>query len=246
MLFDAHWAAVSGYSAVCYNPIVSNNAGAPLINERFFTSNIPRIVFEVGKTLRINDICNGWDLKSLDEILVTTNIPLSLVSYMRLAEAWGPVKRKWGKKINGTGTSTSLGTFFGRFKKGSKNFRKFLTANLSDVHILSLTVVKTFQRISNVVVNDAETFRTLHSIWDNKGLNNQMREFSFKFFNNILGLNTRVSHYYNNRDRKCELCKRDKVNNPEDETFLHLFSRCKVAKTFKKGLVDRCFLNGET
>jgi hypothetical protein len=173
--------------------------------------------------------------------LDTTNLPLSLVSYMRLAEAWAPVKRKWGKKINGTGTATSIGSFFSRFKKGSKNFRKFLTAKLSDVHILSLTVVKSFQRISNVVVNDVEIFMTVHSIWDNKGLNNQMREFSFKFFNNLLGLNTRVSHFINNRDRKCELCKRDKVINPDDETFVHLFSRCNVAKTFKKGLIDRCF-----
>jgi hypothetical protein len=228
-------------SNLCFNPLVTNTDGVPLINERWLNRNIPRIEIEEGLALKVSDVLNGWEIKRLDEIVDSTNIQLSLVSYMRLAEILTVTKNKWRRKINGIGTGTSLVSFFGRFKKGSKKFRKFLQDRGPDNAIMGLTVVKTFQRVSNVVINDSKTFKTLHGLWDNKGLSNQVREFAFKFFNNILGLNTRVSHFNNTRDRKCELCKRDKVTNPEDETFSHLFSRCKVAKIFKKGLIEHCF-----
>jgi hypothetical protein len=128
-----------------------------------------------------------------------------------------------------------------KFKKGSKNFRKILGEGRVAPSILKLTSVKTFQRLTNIVVNDEGIFEFCHELWDNKGLNNGLREFCFKFFNNILGINTRVAHYNNARDRLCDLCKRDNVPNPREESFIHIFADCGIAKALKKGFINKWF-----
>jgi hypothetical protein len=54
-----------------------------------------------------------------------------------------------------------------------------------------------------------------------------MREFIFKFYRNILGLNTRVHHFNANTPRTCTFCVISRERNPADETFSHLFFECK-------------------
>jgi hypothetical protein len=45
------------------------------------------------------DIADNWNLKRLDEIVDSTNVQLSLASYMRLAGIVNAAKNKWGKNF---------------------------------------------------------------------------------------------------------------------------------------------------
>jgi hypothetical protein len=63
----------------------------------------------------------------------------------------------------------------------------------------------------------------------------KLREFIFKFRNNLLGLNTRVSHFNGNVDRLCTFCKNSNVIPVPEETFTHLFFECSFSKKAIKG-----------
>jgi hypothetical protein len=61
--------------------------------------------------------------------------------------------------------------------------------------------------------------------WNTGGLNNRVRTFIFKFYNNLLGLNTRLSHFVVNQNRGCTFCE-GTVSTVPDENFIHIFLEC--------------------
>jgi hypothetical protein len=63
------------------------------------------------------------------------------------------------------------------------------------------------------------------SLWNTGGLNNRIRTFMFKFYNNLLGLNTRLSHFVANQNRGCTFCDGNGTTVP-DESFIHIFLEC--------------------
>ncbi len=77
--------------------------------------------------------------------------------------------------------------------------------------------------------------------------------FYLKFYNNILGLNTRVSHFDNNVNRKCTRCTINQhspfiYTNPgtvpvpvPDETFRHLFLDCPLTKDLHSDFINEFF-----
>jgi hypothetical protein len=70
----------------------------------------------------------------------------------------------------------------------------------------------------------------------------KIRTFAFKFYNNILGLNTRTSHFIINPNRNCTFCSlRD--GSATDETFLHLFFQCPTTRSWQNEFT-RQKLNG--
>jgi hypothetical protein len=65
-------------------------------------------------------------------------------------------------------------------------------------------------------------------LWNLGFLPNKVREFCFKFQNDKLGLNTRISHFVANQTRQCSNCVRSGTLNADDETFCHFFISCPV------------------
>ena len=53
-----------------------------------------------------------------------------------------------------------------------------------------------------------------------------IREFSFKFFNNTLSLNYRLAHFVQGRAQDCTFCRIAKVHPVPAETFDHFFFDC--------------------
>ena len=54
----------------------------------------------------------------------------------------------------------------------------------------------------------------------------KIREFSFKFFNNSLNINSRLAHFVQGRGQDCTFCHLSNVLPAQRETFLHLFFYC--------------------
>jgi len=84
----------------------------------------------------------------------------------------------------------------------------------------------TFFRLTNSnFASDSElSYRA--ALWNTQAFSNRQRTFLFKFFNNFLGLNTRISHFVENTSRSCTFCVLSGRVRPPDETFFHLFLSC--------------------
>jgi hypothetical protein len=63
------------------------------------------------------------------------------------------------------------------------------------------------------------------------GFTNKLKEFIFKFQNNLLGLNTRVNKFNNLVSEGCTFCELRKSYPVPRETFLHLFFDCPETDT---------------
>jgi hypothetical protein len=119
------------------------------------------------------------------------------------------------------------------FKKGSKPFRKIIEfAKNNRIKLRQIQKVKTFFNLINIPVLEENELEQFSSEWSFPYYIPKIRDFIFKFRSNLLGLNTRVSHFNANIDRGCTFCKKTvPVPNPvPDENFLHLFFECNKTK----------------
>jgi hypothetical protein len=96
-----------------------------------------------------------------------------------------------------------LQTFVNRFKKGSKNFRRVLTGNLREEIPRN---VNTFAANTQTYIG-LEMGRKINKLWGLSFLDNDTRSFLFKMHNNILGLNSRVTHFIADHSPICTFCR---------------------------------------
>jgi exonuclease III len=162
--------------------------------------------------------------RSIEDLRVITNINFNLLLYIRLRHALVNFLQSFSTRD--CNSSSSLATFFRPPKGEARRIRKILdrAAFIKPLH--NLTSVKTFFRLCETEVPDPVSTGMLFGIWNNAFLTNRHRDFCFKFFNNQLPLNTRVSHFVANLDRNCSLCIANNVGNVLPETFIHLFVDC--------------------
>jgi exonuclease III len=111
-------------------------------------------------------------------------------------------------------------------KKGSKQFRKVK----NEVHIgnenKAKNSLKKFGSLIQVPIDNSINSFTINQSWSCVAMSNRYREFLFKFFNNLLGINSRVSHFNNNVNEACTFCTIKQIFPSPRETFLHLFYDC--------------------
>jgi hypothetical protein len=135
-------------------------------------------------------------------------------------------------------------TIFSEFcllKRLGRKCRLLLSKGRNDA-ISKLTTCKTFFNILNVNFIGNKDFSTIISWWNLNCLPNRVRMFAFKFYNNILGINTRTFHFATNPVRHCQFCFMENIANPPDETFLHLFLNCPTVQAWHGEFVRR-YLN---
>jgi hypothetical protein len=112
----------------------------------------------------------------------------------------------------------------------------FSVAN--EIKILGFTVTRDFADFEKNIDNAVAKIKKIAAFWSRfklslpGSINVNLREFSFKFRNNILGINTRVSHFNRNVDRACMFCRITECNNAQlpDESFIHIFFECPSTK----------------
>jgi len=82
------------------------------------------------------------------------------------------------------------------------------------------------------------------SLWADYGIPNNLREFNFKFFNNYLAINTRLSHFVADQTRNCTFCTL--ANTVGEETFPHLFYYCPIVRALQSSFEAEFFDNRVT
>jgi hypothetical protein len=155
------------------------------------------------------------------------------------------------KNVIGSETiSIGLDKFISRFRKGSRPFRRIVSSGRdSKIKCRNQTTTKTFFRLIGMEVPDESILKVMNNQWCYNLLSNKTREFVFKFRNNLLGLNTRVSHFNRDVNRQCTFCTIGLVNPVQapDEGFLHLFFECpstrEVLERFCNTFLPELFLD---
>jgi hypothetical protein len=94
--------------------------------------------------------------------------------------------------------------------------------------------VRTFFRITGIEYIGNELFSKIASAWNEQGITNRQKSFIFKYFNNILGITTRTSHFAANGTRNCFFCSKKNPPVQTDETFIHLFFDCPTVRSWQQ------------
>jgi hypothetical protein len=213
------------------NSSIKRSANSALcLDENFFSGNRPWLDMETVSKLKLSDLMENGNFKTLDAIEDDIGIHLSLVTYLRLGEALHLYLNRNevlpGKK--------SIGINLFLQKKGgeAKRVHKVMDAKEHKNRGLNdFTIYKTYCRLTSI---EDQTFlhkSNVFGFWSRNFLCNKMRDFLFRYTNNQLPLNTRLSHFVQNNIRTCQLCIVAGNREAVDETFSHLFLECNVTKS---------------
>jgi hypothetical protein len=112
------------------------------------------------------------------------------------------------------------------FKKGSRNFRKVITRTEKKDNVADCRAMQTYGRTVGVRILDSKRASSIVSNWNKSFLPSNIRVFMFKYYNNLLGLNSRVAHFNQEVNAGCTFCTERKVLPAEKETMVHLFYYC--------------------
>ena len=102
-------------------------------------------------------------------------------------------------------------------------------------------MVTTFSRLATCNLRIVKGWEFLLPLWTRNSLRHRFKMFLFKYFNNTLGLNARVSHFNDRQTRTCALCTARNDDEQEDESFFHLFYDCITTRIWHEQLIAKCF-----
>jgi hypothetical protein len=135
----------------------------------------------------------------------------------------------------------SFGNICNKIKKGSKTFRITLGISSNPTKPLNYNSIRKFCSLVDIQFNNSIPVRQINTIWQCWGLSNKIKEFSFKFFNNLLGINSRLGHFVAYVNEGCTFCTIRSVLPVYRETFKHLFFDCPETDKTLKGFEEKYF-----
>jgi hypothetical protein len=141
---------------------------------------------------------------------------------------------------NDTDPAKSINDEFGLIKKPGRKCRLVLSTGRVGT-LGNVTTVKTFFQIIETPYTGDKSFSENVSWWNMYFLPNRIRMFAFKFYNNILGINTRTAHFAVNPTRACTFCSLSAAPPHPDETFIHLFLNCPTTLNWHSNFLTRFF-----
>jgi hypothetical protein len=121
---------------------------------------------------------------------------------------------------------TKVITVLNKPKKGSKLYRNYLTKLRIPKKPVNANSFKKFCALCETTLEQDKVLINFNSKWNVHGANNKLREFVFKFCNNLLGLNSRINHFNRLINEDCTFCTVNKKLPAPRETFIHLFFNC--------------------
>ncbi len=193
--------------------------------EGFFSENR----YKIGNIRVCNIIQNDGTVRTHDQFVNSTNLRITEEKFTVIRRACEEAIERNLKDTLCDKKSTDIQTFVNRFKKDSKNFRRILTGNLREEISRN---INTFAANTQTYIG-LEMGRKINKLWGLSFLDNDTRSFLFKMHNNILGLNSRVTHFIADHSPICTFCRISLRNNAENEDTYHLFYTCPITEHFR-------------
>jgi exonuclease III len=224
------------------NSNIIRGQGQPgIIDLNFFNSCGVQVNLGTLSNVKTKDLLAGNSFISQNDLSDVLGINVNMVLFLRLRHAIMLYVNKC-LRSTGDGTVNSLDKFFKVKTSPARRIRLILDKSINKADIAKLTSVKTFVRITGINWEvPRTTLQSLYGSWKLHFLSNKIREFSFRYFNNQLSINTRRSHYVQDQTRQCTLCVVNGVARLQDETFLHLFLQCPITTTIHDHLLEKIF-----
>jgi hypothetical protein len=126
-----------------------------------------------------------------------------------------------------------------RPKKVSKSYRNYMSKAKRQKKPVNSNIIKKFRELVGINLDPDCNFKLFNSGWCYFGMTNKLKEFRFKFGNNLLGLNTRVSKFNRLISEDCTFCSITKNFPAPRENFAHLFFDCPQSHTTLCGFEDK-------
>ncbi len=148
--------------------------------------------------------------------------------YLKLKTAYNIATKKYRKEGE---KAVSIDIFFRSFKKGSKKFRKVLSAvkgKYRKPRGCEIRPVKKFLELIDCQRPIDVRIKSLFFSWDKYFLLSRLKTFKFKYYNNVLGLNARVAHFNNTVSAECTFCNIAGPHPAPAESLSHIFYYCPV------------------
>ena len=139
---------------------------------------------------------------------------------------------------------SSLEHFIQNKIKGSRKFREILNKkrkNTAEKEIAKMTQVKTYANLTGTVNTLLIRVKCMLGAWNNFSLPGKIRTFLFKFYNNTLGLNSRVAKFNNTVDPGCTFYSLSNTRPVCKESFSHLFYHCETTNKIIAEFFQRYF-----
>jgi hypothetical protein len=189
--------------------------------------------------IEIQYLCDDFGIRTRQS-LALDNLPLSVIGYGRLSNALNCFLDRMDIQDNDIESAKSIRDEFCFIKKPGRKCRTVLSTGrigtLEDV-----TTVKTFFQLIETPYTGNNSFSENVSWWNMNSLPNRIRMFAFKFYNNILGINTRTSHFAANPNRACTFCSLSNAPPHPDESFIHIFFKCPTVRNWQNNFLTRYF-----
>ncbi len=180
-------------------------------------------------------------LKSRIEILIEFGTTVPVPAYIKIAACLNHFVRKMRPNNRSNGSSRFIVDEFIPLKNPGKKLRGSLTKKgREQCDISKAKFVVKFRELTQTTLPSKETLGTRVSLWNLSGINNRVRTFLLKFFNNILGLNTRISHFGPGQSRDCTSCL-GTIGPISEETFIHLFFECPTTTDWHEKFLNKYF-----
>jgi hypothetical protein len=159
--------------------------------------------------MEIQNLCDDYGIRTQID-LANNNLSLTDVGYGRLSNALNCFLDRMARHRDGNDSSKFVKDEFCFIKKPGRKCRIVLTCSTARVGTLgTVSTVKTFFQLIEIPYSGDNSFSDNVSWWNMNILPNRIRMFAFKFYNNILGINTRTSHFATNPTRACTFCSMD-------------------------------------
>ena len=117
---------------------------------------------------------------------------------------------------------------------------------IAEKDITKLTQVKYYANLTGTENIPITRVKCMLGVWNNFFLPGKIRTFLFKFYNNSLGLNSRVTKFINTVDQGCTFCILTNTRLVCKESFLHLFYYCDTTNKIIAIVFSAIFYNRTT
>jgi hypothetical protein len=227
-------------SCIFYNPIIfrEQRDKRVLTPEFLSVENNNELAYRIANT-ELQTFCGPEGFLNRAE-LGALNIQLTEIGYGRLSNALHCFFDRMSHHRDNPEKSVSIKDEFCSIKKPGRKCRKVLGSGKS-CKLEKLTTVVTFFKLTELTFTGNENFSVNVSWWNFNCMSNRIRMFAFKFFNNLLGINNRTSHFAVNPTRGCTFCTLDGHIPAPDETFKHLFYSCPTTRSWQMRFIDSKF-----
>jgi hypothetical protein len=222
-------------------------------------------IFNLICSMLAKEFCNVNGLRTRLDLNVTYGLDISVEGYISLSRCLNHYVQRIRPNARNNGSSASICDDYVGIKKPGKKIRSTMSQyRKKNFKIEEAQSTVTFLRASGLTFTDLVSYGIRISLWGIRGVPNRTKTFLFKLFNNILGINTRLSHFVANRSRGCTFSElrnpTASVRDPDparvpvpvqvpapvplpvpDESFEHLFYGCLTTREWQSKFLEAHF-----